>query len=85
MTDTPLGTTPNLLVVDDNTWPWQLAGIQWKEGAAGRVVRFNPYTWRNDTRDNGPVAESPGGQRARQPDSERARGQFRRLGSDPGK
>jgi len=45
------------IVLNDNTWPWQLAGIQQETGAGGRVMRFNPYTWRAATQDSGPLAE----------------------------
>ena len=45
------------VVLNDNTWPWQLVGIKQETGAGGRVLRFNPYTWRAATQDSGPLSE----------------------------
>jgi hypothetical protein len=53
---TPLSDNPELLVAPDYTWPWQLAGMRFAEGEASSIVRFSPYTWRNETADNGPAA-----------------------------
>ena len=55
--ETPLGGNPDLILVPDYTWPWQLAGINLKDDQMGEVVRFNPFTWRDATQDNGPVWE----------------------------
>lgn len=51
------GQEPQPVVLNDNTWPWQLAGIKQEAGAGGRVMRFNLYTWRAATQDSGPLAE----------------------------
>jgi hypothetical protein len=56
--ETQLAKNSELLLAPDYTWPWQLAGIRLEQGESGSVVRFSPYTWRNKTRDNGPVAEA---------------------------
>ncbi len=56
--ETPLAKLPNLLAVDENTWPWQLAGLALEKGKAGRVVVFKPFTWREASSDNGPVAKA---------------------------
>ncbi|HSV85470.1 MAG TPA: type II CAAX endopeptidase family protein [Levilinea sp.] len=48
----------NVLLAHANIWPWHLAGVRFDEKPAGRVVRFHPYTWRNATQDQGPVAEA---------------------------
>ena len=55
---TPLAKNTDLLLAPDYTWPWQLAGIRLEQGENGSVVRFNPYAWRNKTRDSGPLAEA---------------------------
>jgi hypothetical protein len=58
LSETPLTKDPTLLLVADKTWPWQLAGMTLDVEEIGEVVRFNPYTWRAQTNDNGPLWES---------------------------
>lgn len=55
---TPLAGNPALLVVHHESWPWQLAGLQFEAGVTGKVILLRPYTWRNATEDNGPLVES---------------------------
>jgi hypothetical protein len=55
---TSLAKDPSLLLVADKTWPWQLAGMKLEMEEMGEVVRFNPYTWRPQTSDSGPLWES---------------------------
>ena len=57
LAETPLAEDPALLLVADMSWPWQIAGLRFEEGENGAVVRFNPYTWRAQTSDSGPVWE----------------------------
>jgi membrane protease YdiL (CAAX protease family) len=54
----PLEEDADVLLAHANIWPWHLAGVRFDEEPAGRVVRFHPYTWRNATQDQGPVAEA---------------------------
>jgi hypothetical protein len=56
--ETPRAGDPALPILTDYAVPWQLAGILLQRGAGGRTLRFHPYTWRNDTRDNGPVTST---------------------------
>lgn len=56
--DTPLAHDQTLLATADNFWPWQFAGVSLEKDASGRVVLFNPFTWREKTRDNGPQAKA---------------------------
>jgi membrane protease YdiL (CAAX protease family) len=46
-----------LLVVHSNSWPWQLAGTKLEAGHSGSIVDFEPFTWRSETQDQGPVTE----------------------------
>lgn len=46
-----------LPVAVDNLWPWQLAGLCFNPGEQGSVLRFNPYTWLDQARGSGPLAE----------------------------
>jgi membrane protease YdiL (CAAX protease family) len=55
---TPLARNPDLMLAHSKSWPWQLAAMQFGEGQTGSVIRFDPYTWRSTTRDQGPVAET---------------------------
>jgi len=53
----PLEEDANVLLAHANIWPWHLAGVHFDEEPAGRIVRFHPYTWRNETQDQGPVTD----------------------------
>jgi membrane protease YdiL (CAAX protease family) len=53
----PLADSAGLILAPDNTWAWQLAGLKLEQSNSGDVVRFNPYTWRSETGDQGPAAE----------------------------
>jgi membrane protease YdiL (CAAX protease family) len=54
--DTPLASDSSQLLVTNFTWPWQLSGMTFKQGEAGRAVYFRAHTWRPETQDSGPVA-----------------------------
>lgn len=56
--DTPLANDPGLLVAHSYSWPWQLAGLELKAGNTGMIVQFDPYTWRNETNDQGPTTRT---------------------------
>ena len=58
LNETPLAGNASLLATTDYFWPWQLAGLKLEQDANGRVVIFNPFTWREKTRDNGPQARA---------------------------
>lgn len=54
---TALAKDPSLLLAPDYTWPWQLASLCQQKAEPGGVMRFNPFTWNQNTRSNGPLAE----------------------------
>ena len=56
--ETPLAQDQTLLATTYHLWPWQLAGMPFEQDTSGRVALFNPYTWREKTRDNGPEAKA---------------------------
>lgn len=58
LNETPLAGNASLLATTEYFWPWQLAGLKLEQDANGRVVIFNPFTWREKTRDNGPQAKA---------------------------
>jgi membrane protease YdiL (CAAX protease family) len=55
--DTPRAEHPNLLTAHSKIWPWQLAGMPFEAGHTGSIIKFDPYTWRQTTQDQGPLAE----------------------------
>jgi membrane protease YdiL (CAAX protease family) len=53
----PLTDDPELLLAHSNAWPWQLVGMRFESGHSGSILKFQPYTWRSETQDQGPLAE----------------------------
>jgi membrane protease YdiL (CAAX protease family) len=51
------GQEGSLIFVSDASAPFQLAAMEFKGGTNGAVYYFNPFTWRPETSDNGPLIE----------------------------
>lgn len=45
------------LILEDSSWPWILAALPFSPDYAGKAYYVQPYTWRQDTNDNGPILE----------------------------
>lgn len=48
----------SLIFVSDTSAPFQLSGMDFTGGPKGQVYYFNPFTWRAETNDNGPLIEA---------------------------
>ncbi len=44
-------------VIESSTWPWVLRTLPFSPNYVGTAYYFKPYTWRQETQDNGPVLE----------------------------